>query len=130
MDKKKTILVIEDDPYINRILEVHLTSIGFDVLKAFDGEDGIAKAKEQKPDLIILDLGLPRISGEALCRELKLDDRYKHIPVIMLTAKDTDTDRVVGRVIGADVYMTKPYEIDLLEKEVKTLLGLCAEPEK
>lgn len=123
MMKKKKILVIEDDRDINRTLEIHLTNLGFDVLKSFDGEDGLRKIKTQDPDLVVLDLRLPGLTGEALCREIKRSEEYKHIPVIMLTAKDTDADKVIGRVIGAEVYLTKPCDLDILEQKISLLIG-------
>jgi DNA-binding response OmpR family regulator len=70
-----------------------------------------------------LDLRLPNLTGEALCRELKWSEEYKHIPVIMLTAKDTEADRIIGRVIGAEVYLTKPCDLDVLEEKIVSLAG-------
>jgi DNA-binding response OmpR family regulator len=123
MPKNKRILIIEDDPDIGRTLELHLSSLGFEVLKASDGKEGLEKAKLSKSDLIILDLGLPNLPGEEICRELRKDEEYSRIPIIMVTAKGTDVDRVVGRVIGADFYITKPFNLDLLEEKIKTLLA-------
>src|SRR5512147_1608879 len=98
MDEKKMILIIEDDPDILRTMELHLGAAGFEILTARDGKAGLEKAKRVKPDLIVLDLGLPNLPGEEICRELKKEEAYRDIPVIMVTAKGTDVDRVVGRV--------------------------------
>ncbi|MBU1043019.1 MAG: response regulator [Candidatus Omnitrophica bacterium] len=122
MGNKKKILIVEDDKDINRTLEIFVSDLGYEPLIAYNGMDGIYKAKTQNPDLIILDLMIPKLSGEDLCRELKLSDEYKHIPVIMLTAKDTDADRIIERVIGADIYMFKPCDLDQLESNIISLL--------
>ena len=115
-------MIVEDDQDISRTVELHLNSLGFEILTAFDGEEGLRKAKISKPDLIILDLGLPHLPGEEICRELRKDEAYRQIPIIMVTAKNTDVDRVVGRVIGADYYIAKPFDLDLLEEKIKILL--------
>ncbi|MFH2137273.1 MAG: response regulator [Candidatus Omnitrophota bacterium] len=122
MEEKKKILIVEDDKDINRTLEIFVSMLGYEPLVAYDGMDGLNKAKTQNPDVIILDLMIPKLKGEELCRELKLSEEYKHISVIMLTAKDSDVDRVVGRVIGADVYMFKPCNLDQLERNISELL--------
>ncbi|MBU1086867.1 MAG: response regulator [Candidatus Omnitrophica bacterium] len=122
MEEKKKILIVEDDKDINRTLEIFVSMLGYEPLIAYDGMDGLNKAKTQNPDVIILDLMIPKLPGEELCRELKLSEEYKHISVIMLTAKDTDVDRIVGRVIGADVYMFKPCDLDKLERNISEVL--------
>lgn len=123
MKEKKKILIIEDDRDILRTLELHLSSPELEILKAFDGKEGLEKARAGKPNLIILDLGLPSLPGEEVCRELRKDDACCNIPVIMLTAKGTDVDRVVGRVIGADCYISKPFDLDFLQKKIESLLA-------
>lgn len=113
----KKILVIDDEGDICRILEFHLAKKGFEVIIAEDGEAGLKKAREHKPDAVILDLMLPKLSGEQVCRQIRGDARLSEIPVIMLTAKASEVDRVIGRVIGANYYLTKPFDIeDVLEK--------------
>ena len=121
MTERKRILIIEDDRDICRTVEMHLSSLGFEILTAFDGPDGLEKAKSSRPDLIILDLGLPYLPGEEICRELRRDEAYRDMPIIMVTAKGTDVDRVVGRVIGADYYLSKPFNLDDLEKKIRIL---------
>jgi CheY-like chemotaxis protein len=126
MSENKRILIIEDDRDICRTVELHLSSLGFKILKAFDGRDGLEQAKRSRPDLIILDLGLPHLPGEEICRELRKDEECQEIPIIMVTAKGTDVDRVIGRVIGADYYISKPFDLDVLEEKVKILLNKTA----
>lgn len=123
MPEKRKILIVEDDRDIRRTVELHLTSLGFEILTASDGKEGLEKAKISKPDLIILDLGLPHLPGEEICRELRKEEEYRQIPIIMVTAKNTDVDRVVGRVIGADYYITKPFNFDALEEKINILLN-------
>jgi len=126
MSGKKRILIIEDDRDICRTLELHLGSLGFEVLKAFDGKEGLAQAKVTKPDLIILDLGLPNLPGEEICRELRRNEEFQETPVIMVTAKCAEADRVIGRVIGADYYINKPFDLDVLEEKIRILLDKTA----
>jgi CheY-like chemotaxis protein/NAD-dependent dihydropyrimidine dehydrogenase PreA subunit len=123
MTEKKRILIIEDDRDICRTLELHLGFFDFEILTAFDGKEGFEKAKRLKPDLIILDLGLPHLPGEEICRELRKEEQYQDIPIIMVTAKGSDADRVIGRVIGADDYISKPFDLDALEEKVRMLLS-------
>ena len=124
MFKKRKILIVEDDRDICRTTELYLSSLGLDILTAFDGKEGLEKAKTSRPDLIILDLGLPYLPGEEVCRELRKEEGSRHIPIIMVTAKNTDVDRVIGRVIGADYYITKPFDLNLLAEKIKILLNL------
>lgn len=116
MDKKK-ILVVDDEMELVNALEIRLRNEGFEVKTAEDGEDGLKMAREEKPDLLILDLMLPKLDGYKVCRLLKFDQRYKDIPVIMLTARAEEQARSLGMEMGADAYITKPFEWDeLLEK--------------
>ena len=121
-EDKKTILVIDDEVNLAKLLKINLEDKGYSVLIANDGEEGLRKAKEGTADLIILDLKLPKLPGEELCKEIRKDDKIKDTPIIMLTAKDLDVDRVIGRVVGADRYLTKPFEHDELVKEIDKLL--------
>lgn len=123
MNEKKRILIIEDEPDISRTIELHLSSLGFEVLAAFDGKNGLKMAKISKPNLIILDLGLPQLPGEEICRELRKEEGHQDIPIVMISAKGTDADRVIGRVIGADCYISKPFDLGLLENKIKELLN-------
>lgn len=122
MTDKKTILIIEDDKDLSKTLMINLEMEGYSVCVADNGYEGIYKAKNPGADLIILDLMLPGLSGEEICKELRKDENYKSLPIIMLTAKDTDTDMIIGRVIGADVYIRKPFDMDELLMKIRTLL--------
>ncbi|MBI5701570.1 response regulator [Candidatus Saganbacteria bacterium] len=116
------ILIIEDEKDIVQTLEYNLKKEGFSVSKAFDGTQGLKLAMDALPDLILLDLMLPGIDGLELCRRLKKDKKTENIPIIMLTAKSAETDKVVGLEMGADDYITKPFSIRELIARVKAIL--------
>ncbi len=122
MENKKKILIIEDDKDINRTLSLRLEMEGFNVINAYEGHEGFYKAKTQAPNLIILDLKLPGLPGEEICRELRKDEKQASLPIIMLTAKDAEVDKVIGKVIGANQYMNKPFDMEELLKEIYALL--------
>jgi DNA-binding response OmpR family regulator len=117
---KKRILIIEDEQDLIKGLKLNLSDEGFDVDWAADGREGLRKAIEETPDLIILDIMLPEIDGLEVCRKLR--QKYISIPIIMLTAKGEEIDKVVGLEIGADDYMTKPFSIRELLARIKTQL--------
>lgn len=120
--KTKKALVIDDSKLILQMITDELAARGFDVVAVSDGVEALKKAKEYKPDIIILDLILPGLSGEQVCREIRRDEGSCDIPVIMLTAKNTDTDKIIGRVIGADCYIPKPFEMPRLIDEIARLI--------
>jgi len=122
MTEKKKILIIEDESSIHKALEFRFKKIGFDVIIAEDGEDGLNKAIRETPDLIILDLILPKMTGERVCKEIRKNKNISGTPIIMLTAKDSEADRVIGKVIGADCYMIKPFDLNELIEEVGRLI--------
>ncbi len=113
------ILVVDDDKDICKLIELLLVKAGFQVITAQDGASGLEQARAMHPDLLILDLDLPGLPGEEVCRELKKDPATEVIPVIMLTGKDSDADRVIGRVIGASYYIPKPFDNKDLVSKVK-----------
>ena len=117
------ILVIDDGKTMVKIISKKLEASGFEVVFAYDGQEGVLKAREEMPDLIILDLNLPRMNGFMVCRILKFDVNFKHIPIIMLTARTSDGDKWTGIEVGADAYLTKPIELDILVEKVQDLLG-------
>ncbi len=119
----KKIVVIEDSRLICSILERRFQKAGYEVFVSLTGREGRALIKETNPDLVVLDLILPDIPGEEICREIKRDERLHHIAVIILTAKAGDVDRIVARVLGADAFMAKPVNMDKLLEEVKHLLS-------
>jgi DNA-binding response OmpR family regulator len=116
----KRILVVEDDPAIVRGLEAALRAEHFDVLSAADGEKGLLMAKRENIDLILLDIMLPGINGTEVCRRLR--DDGVGTPIMMLTSKDEEMDKVLGLELGADDYVTKPFSIRELLARIKALL--------
>lgn len=120
---KKRILSIEDEPAIQQTLKLRLEASGYEVLCAADGAEGLEMARNEKPDLIVLDLMLPKRDGHSICRLLKFDQRYRHIPILMLTARGLQKDRETGTRMGADAYLTKPYESAELLATIERLLG-------
>jgi two-component system, cell cycle response regulator len=116
----KKILMVEDEGDISKPIVFRLKKMGFDVLLAEDGESAIQEARRFFPDLIILDLMLPGISGEEVCKMIRedADELFSRIPIIMLTAKNTSADRIVGKVIGANCYITKPFQVDELLRNI------------
>ncbi len=119
---KKKILLVDDEADLVKAIELRLTKEGFDVITSLDGEDALKKARTQKPDLLILDLMLPKIDGYKVCRLLKFDQKYKNVPVIMLTARVEERDRNLGMEMGADEYITKPFEWDDLLAKILNFL--------
>lgn len=115
----KQILIIEDDPEIIKLLEIHLTDLIYTTSKAMDGEVGLQMALENDYDLILLDLTLPTMDGVEICKRLR---KEKNTPIIMLTAKSEEIDRVLGLEIGADDYITKPFSIRELLARVKAVI--------
>lgn len=118
----KKILLVEDEPDILSMVKMRLEATGYTVITATDGNTSYNKAKSEFPDLIIHDLMLPDMDGYQVCRLLKFDPKYKHIPIIMLTAKSQDIDRELGLKVGVDYYMTKPFETKELLDKIKELL--------
>src|SRR5512144_1760586 len=105
----RKILIIEDERDVADLIAINLRKAGFNVSAAADGADGLQKARDNRPDFIILDLMLPKMSGLEVCRILKGDAATSHIPILMLTAKAEEVDRIVGLEFGADDYVTKPF---------------------
>ena len=120
---KNKILVVDDEADLVETLRFPLEMEGFNVLVSYNGEDALNKARKENPDLILLDLMLPKLDGYKVCRLLKFDERYKHIPILMLTAKTQQKDKLLGQETGADEYITKPFEIDELMKKIKAYLN-------
>lgn len=116
------ILVIEDSRMISELIKHDLASRGFECETVADGLEGLKKAKEMKPDLIILDVMLPSMNGFKICRLLKFDKRYKSIPILMLTTRSDAKDVRLGKSTGADLYMTKPFKTEELVSAINELL--------
>jgi len=118
----KTILVIEDERDLLDLVAFNLEREGYRVLTALDGKDGLETARTRSPDLIILDLMLPGIMGTDICRILKNSDKTSNIPIIMLTAKGEEIDRVVGFEVGADDYVVKPFSNRELMLRIRAIM--------
>lgn len=114
----KHVLVVEDDKEIVNLLEIHLLDLDCRVTKAYDGAEGFRLAIEESPDLIILDIALPKMDGMEICRRVR---KQKNTPIIMLTAKTEEIDRVLGLELGADDYMTKPFSVREFSARVKAI---------
>ena len=125
---KKKILVVEDDPHVLQTLKDRLESQGYEVITAKDGEIGLTRAKVESPDLILLDVMLPIKHGYTICWFLKSEEKYRHIPIIMLTARTQAADIALGKDVGADAYITKPYDMETLLSKISELLGSAIRP--
>lgn len=122
MSMRRKILVVDDEPHIVELLAMNLKQNGYDSCKAGDGPAAIERAIAEKPDLILLDLMLPGMSGLEVCRILRQDPRTARIPLIMLSAKSEESDKVIGLGIGADDYVTKPFGLRELLARIEVAL--------
>lgn len=120
---KKKILVVEDEAELTGAIQIRLEQAGYEVLIAYDGQEALEKARTENPDLIVLDLMLPKIDGYKVCRLLKFDGKYKKIPVVMLTARAQEKDENLGYEVGADAFITKPFKYQVLLAKIAELLG-------
>jgi DNA-binding response OmpR family regulator len=120
---KKKILVVEDEAELTGAIRIRLEQAGYEVLTAYDGQEGLEKARAENPDLIILDLMLPKLDGYKVCRMLKFDEKYRKIPVVMLTARAQEKDEDLGYEVGADAFITKPFKYQVLLAKITELLG-------
>ena len=118
----KKILVADDEPDVLHLVTTNLKNAGYTVVKAEDGLVALTKARETRPDLIVLDLMLPELSGLEVCKVLKKEPGTAHIPIIMLTAKAEEVDRIVGLELGADDYLTKPFSPRELVLRIKSVM--------
>jgi len=130
MDSKKRILIVDDTIDAVELLRKRLRSEGYDTAEAYDGEEGLKKVVEYNPDLIVLDVMMPKIDGYEVCHRLKLDETTRYIPIIMLTAKSDVASKVKGLDIGADDYLPKPFDYKELSARVRSLLTIKAAHEK
>ena len=119
MDYKKTILIVDDEKMILNLLSCNLLKEGYNVVEATDGVEAIEVAQEKKPDLILLDIMLPKLDGLTVCKRIK---NMMNVPILMVTAKDEELDKIVGLELGADDYITKPFSIRELLARVKANL--------
>ena len=117
-----SVLIVEDEEALATLLEYNLSKEGFDVSIASDGEEGLLRLKEKAPDVVILDWMLPKISGIEICRQIRSMPETRNIPIIMLTARSEEADRIRGLETGADDYLTKPFSTKELIARVKAVL--------
>ena len=120
--KKGTVLVIDDEKDLIELITYNLGKEGYDVIAANDGQEGLDVVKRHRPDLVVLDLMMPGLDGLQVCQRLRSDSRTTGVPIIMLTAKATEADRVVGLEFGADDYITKPFSPREVVARVKAVL--------
>ncbi|OUR80134.1 phosphate regulon transcriptional regulatory protein PhoB [Alphaproteobacteria bacterium 46_93_T64] len=116
------ILIVEDEPAMVELLRYNLESEGFDVSSAQDGEEAMLSIEEQTPDMVLLDWMLPKISGIEICRRLRLSSDYRNLPVIMITARGEESDRIRGLDVGADDYVAKPFSPAELLARIRAVL--------
>jgi DNA-binding response OmpR family regulator len=121
MKKNIKVLLVDDDRDFVEATKMVLDT-KYDVISAYNGDEGLKKARQENPDLIILDVMMPKISGFDVCRKLKVDPVYKDIPIIMLTAKFQPNDIDFGKSLGAEAYITKPFEPQVLLEKMRELL--------
>ncbi len=119
---KKKILVVEDEKDMLYAVTLELETAGYDVITASDGKEGLKKARNESPDLIILDLMLSKMDGYKVCGLLKADRRYSRIPIIMFTARAQKSDIKTGQEVGANAYITKPFDPQILLEKLRDLL--------
>ena len=123
MEKTKKILIVEDEVELVEMVKMRLEANGYEVIVAYNGEDGLEMAKKENPDIILLDLMLPKMDGYQVCSALKSNKNYSAIPICMFTARAQDSERKKGIDLGADAYITKPFEPPVLIAKIKELIG-------
>jgi two-component system, OmpR family, phosphate regulon response regulator PhoB len=126
---KSKILIVDDETSLVDVLTYNLDREGYEVAVAKEGREGLRKAQMLMPDLVVLDLMLPGMSGLDVCRELKASPRTSALPILMLTAKSEESDQIVGFAVGADDYVTKPFSVKVLLQRIKVLLRRGVNPE-
>jgi two-component system phosphate regulon response regulator PhoB len=117
-----SVLLVDDERDLLSLVDFNLRAAGFETLLATSGEQALAHLRRRVPDLVLLDLMLPDVPGTEICRQIKADPRTRHVPVVMLTAKGEEVDRVVGFELGADDYVTKPFSVRELVLRLKAVL--------
>ena len=122
-ETKRRVLLVDDEPSIIKMVGKRLELAGYEVVTALDGEDGLAKARVGRPDVVILDLMMPKMSGMEVCATLKGDARYRHIPIIIFTARRQEMDEKLCRECGADAYVTKAQQSKALIEQIEAVLG-------
>src|SRR5437763_12449706 len=118
---RSRILIIEDERALTEVLTYNLQREGYETIVAHDGQEGLRKAQMLLPDVVLLDVMLPGMSGTDVCRELRASERTRDIPIIIISARSEETDQVVGFSLGADDYVTKPFSAKVLMQRIKAL---------
>lgn len=122
MDKPPKILIVDDEEDIVKALKIRFHTMGFTVISAGDGMSGLEMIRKEKPDLVLLDIMLPKLDGFKVCRMVKYDENLKNIPIVILTAKVMDVDKLTGQDVGANEFLTKPFDPEQLTEIVKKYL--------
>jgi DNA-binding response OmpR family regulator len=122
MEGKSKILLVDDERNLVELTTMRLESAGYEVIAAYDGAEALDKINQSKPDLIILDLMLPKVDGYEVCTMLKQDGRYQNIPIVLLTAKVQEKDEQLGQECGANAYVRKPFQAKELLETIQRLL--------
>jgi len=123
VSEKAKILLVDDEESIVEMVRKRLEASGYDVVVAMDGQEALDKARKENPDLIILDLMLPKMNGYEVCTMLKQDEQYKKIPILLFTARAQQKDEELGYECGADGFIRKPFEAQELLKQIRSLLA-------
>lgn len=129
MTTKRRVLLIDDEPGIVKVVSKRLEHAGFDVMVAMDGQDGLTKARLGHPDVILLDLMLPKMSGLEVCAALKQDEQYRKIPIIIFTGKGDAMDEKLCREVGVEAFITKPQGSKALLEQIEILLSRIIGPD-
>lgn len=126
---REKVLLVEDERSLTDVLSYNLERDGYEVFVSHEGKDGLRKAQTILPDIVILDLMLPGMSGLDVCKEIKSNNKTSSIPILMLTSKSEESDQIVGFAVGADDYVTKPFSTKVLLQRVKAVLRRKNQPE-
>jgi two-component system alkaline phosphatase synthesis response regulator PhoP len=124
---QKKIMVVDDEPYIARVIKFKLEQEGYTVISANDGVTGLERIRQERPDLVLLDVMMPGLNGYEVCQQIKADAELQGIPVIFLTAKGQERDREQGINLGASDYITKPFSPNRLLELVRSTIGSAKE---
>ena len=122
IERGASVLIVDDEPSIVETVRFALEKAGYACLVAYDGEEAMRIVRTQNPGLILLDIMLPKLNGFQICRLLKFDELYRHIPIVMLTARTQERDRLLGKETGADAYITKPFDLPELLRVIARYL--------
>lgn len=119
---RRRILFVDDDEGIQKLLARIAEKFQFDLIKAVNGEEALAQVRSQPVDLVLLDIMMPKMDGRDVCRQMKADAKLREIPVIIFSAKSTQSDRLLGLELGADDYITKPFHLEVLMRKIEYFL--------